>query len=250
MSAQRKSIYVPDEFKDIYNAVIENGARMEMSASEVVMAAMRQAYVQMKAGIRISDGAFFAMRDGRQDFITRYNTKYCDDNVSIFTLNENGGNHYRDIIRELNESYGDKHIEFLSFSDTVDEKSDVLELMKVMEMRDELIDMLQSEQLVSLSEYLENQDKCDFSKFGFYVDEQHAYSRLYPIYSLVRSVVVKDGEVLSVNTYDDMFSSVKFRIIESDGKPVGFKIVKKDSVSNVEYKFLLEDRGFTSVIKS
>lgn len=242
----RKTFYLPDGLLPVYDYVIREGAKENRSASEVIQYAMQSLALLRVAQLRMTNGVFFALRDGRFDLIQHSFADGC----AVLTLTRAGDVFYHDNIEYCRALFSgnvtDKHL-----SNNVSLPCSGTELINVFDFKDALIRAFENDCVCSLSTYEEKLRQCGtedmiranlsvFDKYVVYVDDAHSYYRHHPQGSIVKDNTIRkndDGFYVSVDSVYDEFPSVAFHIVENNNEPVGFDITSKSDMSMVAFSY-------------
>ena len=241
MSAERTTIYIPDELKAMYNYAVACGKKHNKSVSETVLEALRLYAAMNRANLSVTDGALFALRDGAFDLIYRS----ASSNGSVLMLTKEGDMRYTSEIERNRDVFtGKRDVSPMKFGNV---SCSGTALIRLLDFKEKLISAFERNMICSLSDYKDKlancNDKSDIEAlpdYFVYVDEANAYFRFYPQGSVVKSSVIRNIDncfIVDVESVYNDFSTVEVHIVEEDSKPVGFDIVRTENPNIVEFSY-------------
>lgn len=241
MSAERTTIYIPDEMKALYDYAVVCGKKRNKSASETVLDALRLYAAAERANLIVTDGALFALRDGAFDLI--YHS--VSGNRSVLMLTKEGDMRYASEIERNRDVFtGKRDVSSVRFGNV---SCSGTALIRLLDFKDKLISAFENGMICSLSGYNDMLAACEYKTdvealpdFFVYIDEANAYFRFCPQGFVVEKSVIRlvDGRfVIDVESVYNDFSTVEVHIVEENGTPVGFDIVRTENPSIVEFSY-------------
>ena len=241
--AERKTVYIAEEFIPAYDYAISEGKKENRSASETVMLALRTYACFCRANIRMTDGVFFALRDGAFDLIE----PRFSENGAVLMLTREGDMRYASEVERNREIFEGKRKAYQQ--PAVGLSCVGAELISVLDFKEKLIRAFAQHQICSLSEYnakladcTDANDIVSLGNYVVYIDEANAYFRTFPEGNVIKdsSINNRNGFVMTVDSVYNDFPTVEIHIVEENSRPIGFDVVRKSNPTIVEFSYRVD----------